>query len=602
MCCILRLSQFLTLGLLTGAQLLAAAKYELIEIAPDEQLPTIVRDLNDDNVLLGWIIATNYETTSFLWETGRVTMLHFGERNAANAINNRGDVVGAVWKNEKWEAWLYSNGTNHTLAPFARFSDATDIDDDGTIIGMADDSNYLFSASSVVLNLPPHVPAVRQPLLHSKVAVFTQFAAELVGNNLSNFTRLGRGVAYPRNLNSLGHIAGSYDERFYPRQAAIWKGTNWFLLGSVHNDAQANAINDAGDAVGVQWGEDAGAMLWRNQLGIVLNSITDLPDGARLTDAISINNHGFIAANLHENGLTRAVLLKPPTEPVELPQMRFVSPSEKIYYTNDLLYSLDFTGSPIPISRVTYTTARLDSGSSWSFRTNTTEEPPFSVLLTNLAAGQYSIHVRLENTNGMIVYATPFFFGIAGEASLAAYRRNFDDLFEFSLSGSPGHIFLIETSDDLRTWRPMDNTPFEAGYLSHTAIAPQSFFRARVVKEDLQVFGSWNGTRPQPPVSSFEFRKVILFFDDPEKQISINCYNGQVVVSRDSQASFQRVGTYQYFPKSFAGKLRVNTGEPRWDLDLDLEYSLQYYGPSRFRGTLIEGSRTNSISGPFIIW
>src|SRR5688572_9122594 len=208
--CILRLSQFLTLGL-CGAQLLAAAKYELIDIAPDEQFPTIVRDLNNDNVLLGWIVATNYQTTSFLWETGRVTALHFGERNAANAINHRGDVVGGVWKNEKWEAWLHSNGTNHTLAPFARFSDATDIDDDGTIIGMADDSNYLFSASSVALNLPPHVPAVREPLLHSGVAVLTQFAAELVGTNLSNFTRLGRGVAYPRNLNSLGHIAGSYD-------------------------------------------------------------------------------------------------------------------------------------------------------------------------------------------------------------------------------------------------------------------------------------------------------------------------------------------------------------------------------------------------------
>jgi hypothetical protein len=582
---------------------IGAAKYELIEIAPDEPLPMVVRDLNDDNVLLGWVVATDFQSTSFLWETGRVTLLHFGERNSASAINKHGDVVGGVFRNGKWEAWLHSKGTNYTLAPFAqRFSDATDIDDDGRIIGIADDTNYLFSSPPTALNLPSHVPAVREPLLHSGVVVLTEFAAELIGSNLSDFTRLGRGAVYPRNLNSHGHIAGSYDERFYPRQAAIWNGTNWVLLGTVHNDAQANGINDASDAVGIQWGEGAGAMLWRNQLGIALNSITELPPGARLSEAVRINNRGYIAASLDDKGRTRAVLLKPLSEPLQLPQCRLVSPAERIHYTNDILYSVDLGGSPVPISRVSYTTAKLDPGSSWSFRTNTTAAAPFSVLVTNIPAGQYSVHIRLEDVNGMIVYAPPSFFGVARDSHLAAYRRNWDDLFEFSLSGSPGHLFLIESSSDLRTWRPVNDTPFEGGYITHSAGAPQSFYRARVVSEDLLAFGRWNGSGPQPPQTSFEFRKVILFFDDPQKRIDIACANGRVVVARDSQPGWQRTGTYQYFPNYFSGRFRVEAAEPRWDLNLDFEYSLEYYGPSRFRGTLIDGNTTNYISGPFTIW
>ncbi|HET8661504.1 MAG TPA: hypothetical protein VFM55_21220 [Micromonosporaceae bacterium] len=223
----------------------------------------------------------------------------------ANAINDRGDVVGgSSLSPHSHHAVLWRNGRMTDLGTLSdgRFSTATDINNHGDIVGVSD-----VGAASTHAVLWRGGQAIDLGTLGGSYSHATAVndAGEVVGystvsqwsNDLHAFlwrrgvmTDLGlldNGSAGAADINNRGQVVGysSVDEMSSVpvrwERGAVQSLTN--LRG------QASAINDRGDVVGYYDGS-AGSFLWSG--GRIIN--LGRPAGASVMQAVGVNNRGEV--------------------------------------------------------------------------------------------------------------------------------------------------------------------------------------------------------------------------------------------------------------------------------------------------------------------
>jgi probable HAF family extracellular repeat protein len=195
------------------------------------------------------------------------------------AINRSGQVVGHGSAGGTTRAFLWDGGRVRDLGmlPEAYGSQATAISDGGVVVGNSTAGAFLWRADSGMQRLPGVLPG------------------ELAGD-------LSAGSFAAYGVNDSGTVAGSSYG-----YAALWQADRGvFAYDGMGRHEQANAIDDAGSAVGHAWRLPEGRLpaLWRADNG--LTSLGPLPAIAGCEapfhcvtgEAVAINPSGQVAGNV----------------------------------------------------------------------------------------------------------------------------------------------------------------------------------------------------------------------------------------------------------------------------------------------------------------
>lgn len=197
----------------------------------------------------GWIVGWG-EYRAFLWRNGRVTTLgtlsHVpaGNRSGAEAINDRGQIVGGSTINRRvgvyflQHAFLWQSGKMRDLGalPGDRWSQATGINNKGQVVGLS---------RKVTTEEDVREPGRERAFVWGK-------------GGMTDLKTLGGLRSFAAGINNRGQIVGKSTLRpgsdtehaclwsggkLYDLNALIPKNSGWVL-------ARAAAINDGGDIVG----------------------------------------------------------------------------------------------------------------------------------------------------------------------------------------------------------------------------------------------------------------------------------------------------------------------------------------------------------------
>jgi uncharacterized membrane protein len=256
------------LGTLFVASLLAtsdarANRYRLVDLGQAS-----VYAINDRNVIAGAAVPYAPER----WRNGSWTDLDgFG---VANGINDRGQIAGwataPVGKQHTpiiWERPQIGGARFIGLPEGFQWGEAKAISNDGAVIGY-----FGGDASGTGCFLA-------QDGYHPE---FLDWPLEL--------------GCMPFAVNRNGQIAGYVRDEHYNHQAFIWTDGAFDLLSPVDGDssAQAEDINDRGEAVGTSSRYQFNAVLWRDGKAVKLENT----DRFVSTEAHGINDHGVIVGDV----------------------------------------------------------------------------------------------------------------------------------------------------------------------------------------------------------------------------------------------------------------------------------------------------------------
>lgn len=314
----------------------------------------------------GWV--TGYDGRALLWRPGvGLTDLGVigppptgGVSNRANAINNTGQVAGFTWSTQDnaYRAFRWQEGSGLTdlgdLPRGSAYSRAEAISSQGAAAGQAGGqfSNHPtygnqsfnhavhFAAADVLTDLEAHPDGTM-----SSIARGMNDAGVVAGERTGSFgtraivwdaggaTDLGAlwGVvpagaqSFARDVNNHGQVALQLPLAAGGSTAAIWQaGVGFTEIGRLPGagNATANAINDAGQAVGSAgpYGV-AGTRAWVWTAGEGLQDLNDLLDpalgaGWLILDANAVSESGLIAGRgWHPSLGYRAILMTPVPEP-----------------------------------------------------------------------------------------------------------------------------------------------------------------------------------------------------------------------------------------------------------------------------------------------
>jgi probable HAF family extracellular repeat protein len=252
-------------------------------------------------VCIGYALVSRSDAASFT-----ITDLGAG---SADAINQRGEVVGSAWIGHSLHATLRRGSNFIDLGPSdVQYSHAVAINDAGLVVGYLrgspDWQPVIWSpGASFVLPVYGYATSVNG---FGKVAGWyltgpadrlEQHAFVYENGALSDL-----GSGYARGINDIGQVVGNDPST---NRAVMWDGGSVRDLGDLGGgSALASAINDRGQVVGFSWtasGDDH-AFLWD------AGSMTDLGTlAAGESRANAINNQGNIVGQLYD-GETHAFL------------------------------------------------------------------------------------------------------------------------------------------------------------------------------------------------------------------------------------------------------------------------------------------------------
>jgi probable HAF family extracellular repeat protein len=296
--------------------------------------------LNDAGVAVGLTLTAADRSRGIVWTAGRARDLGAlaGGESAAEAINNRGQIVGYATipdgtptgdtRAVLWEA----GGLRELRTPGAWFCQAVGINDAGVVIG-------------ALLVRVGDIGRTRAFIIDTRADDALRLLDPLPGDD----------ECFPNAINDAGQVAGVSEllGRIGERESA----TRAFL----HTDgatrelrpppgyyqAGASALNNHGQVVGsgaVEPGDDSRAsraLLWREDAVLDLNDLDLLDPGWILTGAVGINDAGQILANAQRRDLTRI-------EAYRGTQTRafLLTPSPETPSTSDTMTEQGFANTP----------------------------------------------------------------------------------------------------------------------------------------------------------------------------------------------------------------------------------------------------------------
>jgi len=205
------------------------------EIIPPEWFQAGAYAINNSGDIVGGGWDTNGYTKGFLYSGGKYTEIIPPEwyGAGARAINNSGDIAGSSWTvaYQEWDIFLYSGGRYTTLfisGAVLEGTDASDINDNGDIVGWIDDrpnynkSGFLWNGE---VDFPPTYTRFIPPGWDYASANAINNNGDIVGEGYDLYDLSTKGFLYS---------GGKYTEIIPP---------GWL-------DAYAYDINDNGDIVG----------------------------------------------------------------------------------------------------------------------------------------------------------------------------------------------------------------------------------------------------------------------------------------------------------------------------------------------------------------
>jgi probable HAF family extracellular repeat protein len=299
--------------------------------------------INDDGEVAG-TASTASSTHGFLYTGGRIHDLGTigGDFSEAVAINASGQVTGrSSTADGHIHGFLFSSGSMIDLGTLGGPGDSEGvaINASGQITGSADlavglpfphEARHVFLYSGGVMNdisgvTEPELPSLDPPSRGLAIndlghVLFERDDPTEIGEHLSLFlnsglpaVNIGFFFAVPSYaLNSRDQIAGTELTEPLPEHGFLFSDGVLTDLTPVDPGGGANALNNAGDAVGFQNSFDQGthAFLFAHGSSVDLNSL--VPSGsAVLVEAVGINDKGQIICRGFTPGHTGGFLLNP---------------------------------------------------------------------------------------------------------------------------------------------------------------------------------------------------------------------------------------------------------------------------------------------------
>jgi probable HAF family extracellular repeat protein len=204
----------------------------------------------------------------------------------ARGLNDAGLIVGdSATTNGTHAVRFELDGTITDLGTLGGdLSSATDINENGDIVGEAQNANGLRRAF----------------LLRS-------------GGNMIDLGTLGGKESTATRINNKGQIIGSSISTNGEWHAFLYSDGEMKDLGTLGNQSEARGLNDDGVVVGVSYQDNyPTAFIWYAGGPMrELASVVKLPEGHDALWARSINNGGFIVASIFQPGVEYAAILKP---------------------------------------------------------------------------------------------------------------------------------------------------------------------------------------------------------------------------------------------------------------------------------------------------
>lgn len=241
------------------------------------------------------------------------------------SINNAGQVAGGAWmEGVASQAMTWNGSTPTVLNSPAGLSFATAINNAGQVVGAVASNGtvqaIVWNGTTPTLLGPPGSNAVA---INNSGQIAGSIAGPPVIWNGTTPTALavptGATVANVAAINNAGQVVGSADYGEYgeTKVAVIWNGITPTVLGSLGGpSSSASAINDAGLVVGSSRPIDAGSRgtIWDGTTAIDVNTLlTSDPFGMIIQALTGINSSGQIVGSAYswEEEKLYAVLLTP---------------------------------------------------------------------------------------------------------------------------------------------------------------------------------------------------------------------------------------------------------------------------------------------------
>ncbi|MDC8770655.1 PEP-CTERM sorting domain-containing protein [Roseateles albus] len=315
-----RLSGQIALAMATIAfsNFAAAASYKATLLDTLGGLASSANAINNAGQVVGAVqLNAVHGTHAMLWNGTTATDLGTlgGKDSWANAINNAGQIVGyAYLENGAKHATLWNGTTATDLGTLGgNGSVANAINNAGQVVGSASSEIYSHAtlwngtmatalstnSSANAVNDAGHVVGRGPHFFDLGYPTATLWK----GTTEYDLGTLGGPYSSANAINNAGQVVGwsSMDNGSY--RATLWNGTTATDLGTLGGqDSWANAINNAGQIVGYAYLENGAkhATLWNGTTATDLNAYLDasvVAEGWVLVEAKGINDTGSIVAN-----------------------------------------------------------------------------------------------------------------------------------------------------------------------------------------------------------------------------------------------------------------------------------------------------------------
>ncbi len=306
-------------------------RYHLVDLGPLWRDNSYATGINDAGQIVGSLF-TDEGYHAFLWQNNVMQNLGTlgGSSSYATGINNAGQIVGHFSKcctdNSNSTAFIWQNNVMQDLGTLGGpYSEATDINDAGQVVGFSDRSDFLILAFLWQNNVMQAFGKLGAP---TTVTTGINNASQIVGhflkstdgrywywhafiwqnNVMQDLGTLGGIQSEATDINDAGQVVG-----FSDGHAFLWQNNVMQDLGTLGEPySYATGINNTGQIVGSSnTAEESRAFLWQNKVMQNLNDFIPQSSGWTLEGAMAINNNGWIVGSGQHNGTPKGFLLVP---------------------------------------------------------------------------------------------------------------------------------------------------------------------------------------------------------------------------------------------------------------------------------------------------
>ena len=210
-----------------------------------------------------------------LWRNGRITVVTArGDCGVANAVNDRGQVVGRHKLLFPWAAFLWRGGTITELGDKSSISAASDVDSHGRVVGTS--AYYLGGRDS----------EDEDPSTWNEPRAWLWRDGKMTG-----LGTLGGNASIARAVNDVGQVVGESTTKSNRTHAFLSQSGKMVDLGTLAGaTSRATAVNGRGQVVGCAsiTARTDHAFLWQN------GTMRDLGTLDNTSKAVAVNDQGQV--------------------------------------------------------------------------------------------------------------------------------------------------------------------------------------------------------------------------------------------------------------------------------------------------------------------